>query len=194
MKKNANQVLSSFLSTQKDFQQDNGPGSEKKWYSISEDSPQGEWDRIAEQMMLTFAESTHAVFRSTSPLPRGVLKSKGGGKLSIHNCGDPGMIETVFRTVISVNQLSLYGAVEEMCEECESCHDRTGRLVVEGQSKPLFVPSVMKTNIPLTDDLAQEEDLLQRYIERIEKLSQQDRVSKFCIDAGFLTTVSDSIS
>ena len=24
-----------------------GPGSEKKWYSISEDSPQGEWDRIA---------------------------------------------------------------------------------------------------------------------------------------------------
>ena len=25
--------------------------------------------------------------------------------------------------------------------------------------------------------------------ERIEKLSQQDRVSKFCIDAGFLTTV-----
>ena len=33
-----------------------GPGSENKWYSISEDSPQGEWDRIAEQMMLTFAE------------------------------------------------------------------------------------------------------------------------------------------
>ena len=24
-----------------------GPGSEKKWYSISEDSPQGEWDKIA---------------------------------------------------------------------------------------------------------------------------------------------------
>ena len=73
-----------------------GLGSEKKWYSISEDSPEGEWDRIAEQMMLTLAESTHAVFRSTSPLSRGVLKSKGGGKLSIHYCGDPGMIETVF--------------------------------------------------------------------------------------------------
>ena len=48
----------------------------------------------------------------------------------------------------------------------------------------------MKTHIPLTDDPAQqEEDLLQRYQERIEKLSQQDRVSKFCTDAGFLTTV-----
>ena len=29
---------------------------------------------------------------------------------------------------------------------------------MEGQSNPLFVPSVMKTNIPLTDDPAQEKD------------------------------------
>ena len=36
-----------------------GPGSEKKWYSINEYSPQREWDRVAEQMMLTFAESKH---------------------------------------------------------------------------------------------------------------------------------------
>ena len=48
----------------------------------------------------------------------------------------------------------------------------------------------MKTHILLTGDPSQpEEDLLQRYGERIEKLSQQDRVSKFCTDAGFLTTV-----
>ena len=60
---------------------------------------------------------------------------------------------------------------------------------MEGQSNPLFVPSVIKTNIPLTDDPAQEEDLLRKYRERIEKLSQQDRVNKFCTDAGFLTTV-----
>ena len=59
---------------------------------------------------------------------------------------------------------------------------------MEGQSNPSFVPNVMKTNIPLTDDLAQE-DLLRRYRERIGKLSQQDRLSKFCTDAGFLTAV-----
>ena len=63
-----------------------GPGSEKKWYCISEDSPQGEWDKIAEKMMLEFAESGHPIFRATSPLSRGRLKSKGGGKLSIHFC------------------------------------------------------------------------------------------------------------
>ena len=34
-----------------------------------------------------------------------------------------------------------------------------------------------------------EEDLVQRNRERIEKLSITDRVSKVCIDAGFLTTV-----
>ena len=88
--------------------------------------------------------------------------------------------------VISKKDLS----VAEMCEECESCHDRTGRPVVEGQSNPLFVPSLTKANMPLTDDdPARKEFLLQRYAERIEKLSQQDRVSKFCFDAGFLTTV-----
>ena len=69
-----------------------GLGSERKWYSICEDSPQGEWDKNAEKMMLTHAESTHPVFRSTSPLSRGVLKSRGGEKL----CADSGTIETVF--------------------------------------------------------------------------------------------------
>ena len=58
-----------------------------------------------------------------------------------------------------------------------------------GQSSSLFVPSVIKTNILLNDDLAHKEFLLQRYRKQIEKLSQQDRGSKFCTDAGFLTTV-----
>ena len=141
--------------------------------------------------MVTLAESGHPVFRSTIPLPRGVLKSKDGGTLSVHYCADPGTIETVFRTIISVNQLSIYGAVADMCEEYESYHDRTGRPVVGGQSSSSFVPSVIKTNVLLNngDPAQQEEFLLQRYRERIEKLSQQDRLSKFCTDAGFLTTV-----
>ena len=78
-----------------------GPGSEKKWYSISEDSPQGEWDRIAEKMMLEFGESRHPVFRATSPLSRCQLKSTSGGKLSIHKSADLETIKTVFRTSIS---------------------------------------------------------------------------------------------
>ena len=77
----------------------------EKWYSISEDSPQGEWGKMAEKMMMTLAESGHPVFRATSPLSRGVLESKGGGKLSTHYCADQETIKTVFRTITSVNQL-----------------------------------------------------------------------------------------
>ena len=126
-----------------------GPGSEKKWYSTLECKPQGEWDRVAELMMIKFGESGHPVSCATSPLSRGVLKSKGGGKLSIHFCADGDSVETVFRTIISVNQLSIYGAVSDLCEECKSCHVRTGRPVVAGQSDPLFVQSVMKTHTHL---------------------------------------------
>ena len=152
--------------------------------------PQGEWDRVADLMMIKFSESGHPVFRATSPLSRGTLKSKGGGKLSIHFCADGRMIETVFRTNISVNQLSIYGAVSDLCEEYQACHVRTGRLVLARQSDPLFMPtsSLMKTPTPSTDDPAPE-DLLQKYQERVERPSQQNRVIKFCTDAGFLTTV-----
>ena len=124
-----------------------GPGSEKKWYSTHDSKPQGEWHRVAELMMIKFGESGHPVFRATSPLSRGTLKSRGGGKLSIHFCADGKTIETVFRTIISVNQLSIYGAVSELCEEYKACHVRTVRPVLVGQSDPLFVPtsSLMKT-------------------------------------------------
>ena len=142
-----------------------GPGSEKKWYSISADSPQSEWDRIAEKMMLEFGESRHPVFRATSPLSRGQLKSEGHGKLSIHCCADLETIKTVFRTIISVNQLSLYGAVAEMCEEYETFHDRTAHPVVGGQASSSFVPSVIMTNVPLNDDPAHKEFLYCKDIE-----------------------------
>ena len=119
-----------------------GPGSEKKWYSTHDSKPQGEWDRVAELMIIKFSETT-------SPLSRGTLKSKGGGKLSIHFCADEGTIETVFRTIISVNQLRIYGAVSDLCEKNKACHVRTGKLVMVGQSDPLFVPtsSLMKKMI-----------------------------------------------
>ena len=59
-----------------------GPGSEKRWYP-SEISPQRAWDHIAVYMLLQFTESGHPIFRATTPLSRGKLKSKGRGKLSI---------------------------------------------------------------------------------------------------------------
>ena len=91
-------------------------------------------------------------------------KAKAMDKLSIHHCADLETIQTVFRTIFSVNQLSLYGAVEEMCEEYETFHDRTGQPVVGGRSSSSFVPIVIKTNVLLNNDL-----LLRQYGERMEK-------------------------
>ena len=47
-----------------------GPGSKKKWYS-TENSPQGAWDHVAEEMLLLFAKSGHPIFRAKIPLTRG---------------------------------------------------------------------------------------------------------------------------
>ena len=65
-----------------------GPGSEKKWYSMEENRPQGIWDTFAEKMLVEFAESGCPIFRATFPLSRGKLRSKGHGKLSIYFAAD----------------------------------------------------------------------------------------------------------
>ena len=81
-----------------------GPGSEKKWYS-SENSLQGAWDHIAEQMLLKFAQNGHPIFRATTPLSRCNLKSKGRGKLSIHFAADQDTIDTIYRIILSISSV-----------------------------------------------------------------------------------------
>ena len=59
-----------------------------------------------------------------------------------------------------------------------------------GQSSSSLVLSVIKTEVTLDcDDPANKDLLLQQFGDRIEKLSQQDKFRKFCIDAGFLNVV-----
>ena len=63
-------------------------------------------------------------------------------------------------------------------------------LVLAEQSDTLFEPAslLMKTPTLSTEDPAQE-ILLQKYQERVDRPSQQNRVITICTDAGFLTTV-----
>ena len=102
---------------------------------MEENSPQGIRDHIAEKMLLEFAESGCPIFRATTPLSRRKLKSKGHGKVSVHIAADQETIEKIFRIIVFANQLSLYGAVANMCEEFEFLHDRSGQPdVLMGQS------------------------------------------------------------
>ena len=69
----------------------------------------------AEQMMMNFSEHGHPIFRASSVLERGELRNKGGRKKSIHNNGSEENIQLLLRTVICANQLSVYGAVADLC-------------------------------------------------------------------------------
>ena len=164
-----------------------GPGSEKKWYS-SENSPQGAWDHIAEEMLLEFAESGYPAFRATTPLSRCILKSNGRGKLSIHFAADQDTIDTIFRIILSVNQLSVYGAVAALCEEFESHQDGSGEPeILMGQS---IVLGEIKAEVPLqNEDSMNDQILWQQYIQQIESLSPESKVSRFCKEAVFMRVV-----
>ena len=165
-----------------------GPGAEKKWFSAEENSPQGAWDHIADEMLLEFAESGCPIFRATTPLSRGKLKSKGHGKLSIHFTADCSTIGTIFRIIVSANQLSVYGAVAALCEEFESHQDGSGEPEIQmGQS---IVLGEIKAEVPLQNENSMNHQVLwQQYIERIDSLSPESKVSRFCKEAGFMRVV-----
>ena len=76
--------------------------------------------------------------------------------------------ETVFCTIISVNQLSI------STEQSHGvCHARTGKPVLAEQSDPLFEPArLLRVNPTPSTEVPAQENLLQTYKERVERLSQ----------------------
>ena len=105
-----------------------GLGSEKKWYGTCSDEPDGVWDKTAEDMMLNFAESGHPVFRASNAFERRELRSKGGCKKTIHFNGSEQNVKFILRTIISANQLSVYGATADMCREVSKDTMASGKL------------------------------------------------------------------
>ena len=81
----------------------------KKWY----------WNSRQHAKWWMGWESGHLEFRANSALERGELKSKGGGKKSSPFNGSEETVELILRTVISVNQLSIYGAVADLCKKLD---------------------------------------------------------------------------
>ena len=78
-------------------------------------------------------------------------------------------IDPIYRIILSVNQLSVYGAVANICEEFEAHQDRSRELdVLMGQS---IVLGEIKAEIPLQNENSMNHQILwQQYIERIESL------------------------
>ena len=80
--------------------------------------PEGKRDTVAELIMENLNISGQTTFRANSALNRGQLKGQGAGRVSTHFCADEAAIfETIFHTIISVNQRSIFGAVADLCDE-----------------------------------------------------------------------------
>ena len=93
-----------------------------------------------------------------------------------------------FALPFSVNQLSIYGAVAAVCEEFESHQDGSGQPeILMGKS---IVLGEIKAEVPLQNENPFNHQILwQQYIERIESLSPDSKVSRFCKEAGFMRVV-----
>ena len=116
---------------------------EEKWCGTYTDKPDGSWNRMAEEMMLNFSGSGHPILCVSSAFERGELRSKGGGNKTIHFNGGHENIELLLRTVISANQLSIFGAFADL------------RKGTRAQGKPAAPDHVEKMEIP-TDLLTAE--------------------------------------
>ena len=137
-------------------------------YGTRTHKPEGERNHVAEIMMLNFRRSGYPVFRGSSWFNRGTLKSKGGGKLSIHYYGDSDTAELIFRTIVSVIQLSIYGAVSDWCEElAQRISDSAGGPAPKDEPESLMEPTVVSTSTnPLLTDSPEQGNLLRRHRKR----------------------------
>ena len=55
-------------------------------------------------------------------------RANGEENYIVHFAADQDTIDTIYRIILSVNQLSVYGAVAAICEEFEGHQDRTVNL------------------------------------------------------------------
>ena len=158
-----------------------GPGSEKKWCGTYSDKPDGDWDQTAERMMLNFAEKRSPYISCHQRPGKRRTKSKEKGKKSIHFNDSEGTIELILRTIISVNQLSIYGAgaVADLCKEWSTDSEVAANEDLESMGIP--------TELPIADPHTNAElqgNLLQDYEQKFEQLPEDQKLSKLCCDAG----------
>ena len=145
--------------------------------------PNGSWDPIAEKMLENFQRSGHSIFRCTSALERGHLKSKGGGRTTIQFTVSDDNVQLLLKFVISVNQLNLYQAEAHLIRELPVDQRAPGKPVALGQMEQEII-----TQPPLAEVQARDErqwDLLQDYEQRFEKTTRRPEVIQIVLRSRF---------
>ena len=116
--------------------------------------------------MINFAETGHPIFQATSPLGRGELISKGGGKKTFHYNGSEENVELTHRTIVSSNQLSIYGAVADLCNELDP--DYAESEICESLVIPIEIANTKTTFSKLTSSTRK---LFARLLQEIRRTS-----------------------
>ena len=116
--------------------------------------------------MLNFAESGRPVFRASSDLERGELKSTGKGVKSTHFNGSDETIELILRTVISVNQLSVYRAVPDLCKELPRDSSGAGKPAANDNLESMAILTEFPTASPISQTDAEVQRKLLREDDR----------------------------
>ena len=112
--------------------------------------------------MANFSGSGHPIFRASSAFERGELRSKEGGKKSIHVNGGSENIEWLLRTVISANQVSIHGAMADLCDEVPQGIRAPGKLAASEHLEHVEIP----TDLSLAENSTnaqQRKNLVQEY-------------------------------
>ena len=78
-------------------------------------------------MVQRFQASGNLVFKGISALSRGIQKKKKGRE-TIHFNGVSIKTELLFQTIHSANQLSIYGAVANWCQQFVLTDEEKGRV------------------------------------------------------------------
>ena len=89
----------------------------------------------------------------------------------------------ILHTIISVNQLSIYGAVADLCKELSNDSEVAGKPAANEDLVSMETPTELATADPHTNARL-EGNLLRDYEHKFEQLPEDQKLSKLCCDAG----------
>ena len=95
-------------------------------------------------------------------------------------------VELVLRILISVHQLSIYGAVADLCRELAKDLQSTRKHAENENWESMVVPSEFpNANAISKTDMSVHGSLLRDYEQKFAELPEDQKLTKLCSDAGF---------
>ena len=122
-----------------------------------------------------------------NPTDRGIEWQKTWWQISqkkyIHFNDSTENIELLLRTNISVNQLSIYGAAADLCGEVPKRTGAPWKPAAPEHLEKIEIPTDL-SNAETHTNAQQRGNLVQEYERKFEQLSDDQKLSKLCSDAG----------